>query len=326
MNNRRSPHWGRFRNSRPHFRPFRGRIAEVGLDSNVCIEANKLPGAIRQHSISSPIKPTGHAALFAQDALRSQPLHVFVLVAGRGCNPDPPFQQPVPLCSRDESGTVLWFVTPEKNHTGVPNPVSTPQLLHQRGEWQGVDHIILREPTLACHSGAQTQKAGVLEPVGVRVQYTLHPLAPGVRPLAPVQVKSLGIAVQLEPGAGFGTGINDCLLVHRICLPPQQESPGEMANHMHMRILNSAQNALGVVRLVIRRHMQTGHHHIQLRQQSIIKIQPVLQDINFGAGKESEVRPFVLQALVDLSDFLDLFSKAWRASCQWSVKGRISMS
>jgi len=58
-----------------------------------------------------------------------------------------------------------------------------------------------------------------------------------------------------------------------------------MTEHVNEWILCGSDDALGHLRLVVRKTlMHAGHHHVQFRQQAIVKIQAAAgQNINFGA-------------------------------------------
>ena len=150
----------------------------------------------------------------------------------------------------------------------------------------------------------------MVEAVGVAVDDALHALAPRVVPEPPVEVEAPRAGVQLNPGAGRGARVDDGLLVQRIRIPLQQEATGEVAEHVDVRVLRRADEALGVVSLVAARDVQTGHDHVELREQVVGEVEALLEDVHLRAGEQAEVGAAVGKFLVHGRDVGELLREA----------------
>ena len=125
------------------------------------------------------------------------------------------------------------------------------QCLQHRLPGKGVDHVRRFQPALSRNARAQPQKTGVFVPVRVRVDDALDALAFRIRPQPPVQIKPMRIAIQLQPGARRGAGVNHRLHVDRIWLALQQQPPRRMAEDVDKLVFRRADQPPGVLRLVV---------------------------------------------------------------------------
>src|SRR5205823_2479578 len=69
------------------------------------------------------------------------------------------------------------------------------ELFEERIQLKGVDHIVFRKPPLSCDAGAQAQKTGEFEPVGVALDDAFDTIGFGVGPKAPVHVETIRAGV-----------------------------------------------------------------------------------------------------------------------------------
>ncbi len=72
--------------------------------------------------------------------------------------------------------------------------------------------------------------------VGLGVDGAFHPFAPGVGPMAPIHVKTIWAGIELDPGAGLGTGVDDSPMIDLIAVTLEQEPTGKVAQDMDVRV------------------------------------------------------------------------------------------
>ena len=58
-----------------------------------------------------------------------------------------------------------------------------------------------------------------------------------------------------------------------------------MAYHVHLGILSSSDQPLGVVGLVAAGDVQAGDDHVEFAKQFVVKIESFLEDVHLGAGE-----------------------------------------
>jgi hypothetical protein len=64
---------------------------------------------------------------------------------------------------------------------------------------QTIDHIPFFQPAFARNARAQAQETRVFIAVGVGIDHAFHALALRIRPVTPVQIKPVRIAIQFNP-------------------------------------------------------------------------------------------------------------------------------
>jgi hypothetical protein len=119
-------------------------------------------------------------------------------------------------------------------------------------------------PPLRATPAPEAQESGVL--VGRWASGLMTHLTPWrlrVAPEAPVEIEAGGMAVEFEPGAGGGAGVDDGGLVDAGGFALQEEAAGEVAEHVDVGILGGADEALGVLGLVAGGDVETGDHHVE---------------------------------------------------------------
>ena len=119
----------------------------------------------------------------------------------------------------------------------------------------------------------------------VAVDDALDALGLGLLPQPPVKIEAVWISVQLKPGATLGAGINDGVLIDRVGIPAEKQPAGQMAYHVHLWILSSSDQPLGVVGLVAARNVQAGDDNVEFAKQFVVKIESFLEDVHLGAGE-----------------------------------------
>ena len=130
----------------------------------------------------------------------------------------------------------------------------------------------------------------MLVAVGVGVDDAFHPLSLGVLPQAPVEVETVRVGVELEPGASRGTGVDDGVLVDGIGFAAEeqpaaaaeraaaeravaeQQPAGEVAEHVDVGVLRGGDEAAGVVGLVAAGDVQAGNNDVEFGEQGVIEI------------------------------------------------------
>src|SRR5438034_1264694 len=101
-----------------------------------------------------------------------------------------------------------------------------------------------------------------------------YALAPGVGPEAPVQIETIRVRVQFNPGARFGAGVDDGVLVQFVGLAFQQQASGQMTEDMDVRIPRGADDAFGHLRFAVAEALVDARHNdIEFRQQVIGKVE-----------------------------------------------------
>ena len=80
-------------------------------------------------------------------------------------------------------------------------------------------------------------------------------------PLAPVEVEAVRVGIKLNPRAGLGAGVDDRLLVELLRSALQQQTAGQVAEHVHIGILGGGDEAPRVVFLVTAGHVHAGDDH-----------------------------------------------------------------
>ena len=143
--------------------------------------------------------------------------------------------------------------------------------------------------------------------MGVAVYYAFYTAAFGVLPMTPVEVEAVGIGIELNPRAGLGAGVDDGLLVKLLRRAFQQQSSAEMAEHVNVRVLGRGNEALGVAFLITAGHVEAGDDHFQLRQEVVLEIEALFEDVHLDAAEEAEGVAVVLKFLVNRGNFLELF-------------------
>ena len=182
---------------------------------------------------------------------------------------------------------------------------------------------MLFEPAFARDAGPQAEEADLLEAMGVAIDDALDPLALGVGPEPPIEVEAQRMRIQFDPGAGFGTGVDDGALVHLVGFAFQQQSAGQVAQDMHERIARRPDEALRGFRLTLGEALvNAGDHDVQFGQEIVRQIQrPVLENVHLDASEQAERRAFVGHALVDGADFQDFLSQASRVKAVGLERG-----
>ena len=171
-------------------------------------------------------------------------------------------------------------------------------------EREGVDDVFFFQPAFAGDARAEAEKTGVLEAVGVAVDDALDAFGFRVGPEPPVHVEPVGIGVQLDPGAGFGAGVDDGLLVDLVRLAFEEQAAGEMAEDVDEGILRGADDARGVVGFIRgKTGVKAGDDDVEFGEQVVVEIELVLEDVHLGAGQQTEINALVGEPLVDFFDF-----------------------
>jgi hypothetical protein len=104
-----------------------------------------------------------------------------------------------------------------------------------------VSHPFPRNP------GPQPQKTRVLGPVRIAIDHAFNPFLARIGPMPPVQIKPIRIRVQLDPGAGRGTGIDHRPAGSPVSFAFEQQPPGQMPEHVHISVLRRADQAFRVI-------------------------------------------------------------------------------
>ena len=98
------------------------------------------------------------------------------------------------------------------------------QFLEQRLPIKAVHHLHFSQPALTRDARAQTQETRVFIAVRIGIDDAFHPFAFGIRPVPPVQIKAVRIAIQFDPGPGRRARINHRVDVDRIRLALQKQT------------------------------------------------------------------------------------------------------
>ena len=149
----------------------------------------------------------------------------------------------------------------------------------------------------------------MLVAVGVGVDDAFHSLSLGVLPQAPVEVETVRVGVELEPGAGRGAGVDDGVLVDGIGFAAEQQPAGEVAEHVDVGVLRGSDEAAGVVGLVAAGDVQAGNNDVELGEQGVVKIELGFEDVHLDAAEQAEGVAVGLELLVDARDLGDLFAE-----------------
>ncbi len=106
-----------------------------------------------------------------------------------------------------------------------------------------------------------------------------------------VDVEPIIAAVDLKHRAGLGRCCKNGIQVEVGALPPQQTPPGQMADTVHVRIVQRVQHALGYgCSLLAQAHMQRRNHPIQGCQHIVGECKRAVgQHIDFRALQQLEV-------------------------------------
>ena len=78
---------------------------------------------------------------------------------------------------------------------------------------------------------------------------------------------------------------------------------------MDVFIFDGGNQSARVFSFVIGRLVQTGDDHIQLREDFIVKVQAILEDIDLDTGQQTEIRASFGQFFIDFPDFGDLIAQ-----------------
>ena len=160
------------------------------------------------------------------------------------------------------------------------------ECLFELGEREGVDDVGLGEPSLAGDPGTEAEETGVLEAMSVAIDHAFDAPALGIGPEAPIQIEAVRAGVEFDPGAGFGTGINDGVGVEFIGMPFEEESAGEVTEHVHEGVFRGPDQAPGDFGFGLGETlMDAGDDDVELCEQVIVEIEPTfVEDVHFRAG------------------------------------------
>ena len=100
----------------------------------------------------------------------------------------------------------------------------------------------------AGNANAKAQEHRMFVAMRVRIDDTFHALGFRVRPEPPVEVEAAWVAIQFEPRASLGAGINHRLLVHGVRIAIQQQPARKVAEQVDELVLRRANQPLGVLR------------------------------------------------------------------------------
>ena len=78
----------------------------------------------------------------------------------------------------------------------------------------------------------------------------------------------------------------------------EQQTPGQMPEHVDISIFGSANEASRVLGFVARWNMQARHDDVHFGKQLVVEIQFLAQDIHLATGQQSKILTLVLQRLV----------------------------
>jgi hypothetical protein len=185
------------------------------------------------------------------------------------------------------------------------------QGFHELRKREGVDDISLREPAFAGDAGAEAEESSVFVAMGIAVDDAFDAFGFGVLPEAPVHVETIRVGVEFDPGASFGAGVDNGLLIDLVGFALEKESSCQMAEHVDVGVLRGANDAVGVVGFVAgKAGMEAGDDDIEFGKEVVVEIETVLEDIDFGAGEQAEFTALVGERLVDLFNGLYLFAES----------------
>lgn len=134
----------------------------------------------------------------------------------------------------------------------------------------------------------------------------------GALPPAPVHVEAHGVGVELEDGSGCDGAVDDFLVVDGVGFAFEEETSGEVADHVDVGVLHGADDAGG--------HFGFGEGEgvvdggdgvVELFEDAVVKVEAaVLEDVHFGASEEAEGVAVFFKLLVELVDLFDLSEEA----------------
>ena len=104
------------------------------------------------------------------------------------------------------------------------------------------------------------------------------------------EIQALGLAVDFHRDAAFGRGADDGGHVHRGGLALQETPAGRVAEHIHPRTVESTQDPVGHMGLILREvRMHGSDDEIELGQTVVGEIEAaVVQDVALDAGEQRQ--------------------------------------
>ena len=108
--------------------------------------------------------------------------------------------------------------------------------------------------------------------MGIAVDHALHTKLFGLTPEPPIEIESIRTGIEFYPSACCRAGLQHLLDVEFVGIPLEQEPTGEVSEHVHVPVFGRLNKSTRIFQRIARGHMQTGHHHVEARQDRVIEI------------------------------------------------------
>ena len=124
----------------------------------------------------------------------------------------------------------------------------------------------------------------------IRIDHAFHSLLFCKRPPTPIEIETLWRRVDLDPGSGCGSGIEDRRNIDLIRFTFEQKAPRRMSEHGDKRIFHCPDDAFGHVCFAqIKNRVNRRHCVIEIAQNLVGEIKrTVAENVALDSGKETK--------------------------------------